>query len=81
MTKKLNLARLNKKREEISESEMAKFKAGNKDLHGNVRGGDSCECECAALFVYEDVSGPVWLAPDSENCVCASIWVIFGLMI
>lgn len=71
MAKKLNLARINKKEEDISKNEMNLVNAG-------AEGGPVCDCDShGGSIVYSDLH----LADHMPDCDCASIWVVFGMML
>jgi hypothetical protein len=70
MKQKLNLAVLNKRKEEMNEKEMNEVKAGS----------IKCECE-VECHGYPTARSDIWTSVDTgENCPCGSIWTIFGLM-
>ncbi|MCX6580501.1 MAG: TIGR04149 family rSAM-modified RiPP [Candidatus Aminicenantes bacterium] len=64
MAQKINLAMLNKKKEEIEK----------KDMH-DVRGGRNCY-GCAD---YQNTSSTDGFMQSIEDCACGSIFVVFGL--
>jgi len=69
MKQKLNLAALNKRKEEITEKEMIEVRAGVFD------------CECGpGCFDWPSVRfDNLNYTYSNENCPCGSIWVMFGL--
>lgn len=67
MNVKLNLAVLNKRREEITESEMIAVKGGVEP------------CSCEAVITSMDIAS--MHNPPIPLCDCNSIWVIFGFAI
>jgi len=71
MSRDINLAKLNKKKEEISKIEMEKLTSGGPV--NTVDPGESCTCD--PTFIYTDV----WETDEIRNCHCGSIWVVFGL--
>lgn len=78
MAGKLNLAKLDKKREEISETEMTEVKAGNFRLQGEPVSQTKAEdCKCEHWIEYAD--NEVLLEPPIADCHC-SIWMAFGML-
>lgn len=70
MKQKLNLAVLNKRKDEMTEKEMNAVRAGVVDCQ--------CEQEC-----YNDRAvrfDSLNYNYSTDNCPCESFWVIFGLM-
>jgi hypothetical protein len=72
MANRLNLAMLNKKKEEVSKSEMNKAKGGTVQLNRE----ETCECN----HVWIDNTFDVNIAVQTSACRC-SIWMILGLML
>jgi hypothetical protein len=75
MSGRLNLARLDRQRAEISAIELADIQAGNQlpELASTL---EACNCECSLSTSFD-----VWNAVNlSTNCPCDSPWVVFGLM-
>jgi hypothetical protein len=69
MKRKLNLAVLNKRQEEMTVKEMNAVRAGRIKCE--------CEVECGGIMeTYDTVWNPI---DFSSNCPCGSIWTIFGL--
>ena len=62
--KKINLAVLNKKKEEIDKKEMHE-----------VHGGALCDGACTVIFDNTSATS----MRQSYACPCASLWVVFGL--
>ena len=75
MSGKLNLARLDKQKMEISANELADIQAGSQ-FPEMVSHLESCSCQCSLTTNFS-----VWNANDlSSKCPCDSPWVIFGMM-
>jgi hypothetical protein len=73
MASQLNLALIHKRREEMNETEMNTVRAGMA----------ACECgpECGNEPLHH--SGffeDAYYGDLSDECPCASVWVVFGLM-
>lgn len=65
MAQKINLAVLNKKKEELDQKEMHE-----------ARGGGTACGSCSSI---DDNNEAVFLIIEGASCGCGSIWVIFGL--
>jgi natural product precursor len=63
VAQKINLALLNKKKEELVQSEMKE-----------IRGGMDCDCIYDPLNEFIDNS-----EIDMHYCECGSIWMYFGM--
>jgi len=68
----INLAKLNKRKEEISKTEMKKVTSVGSGIPDEPEEGS---CSCESIIVQQDV----WETDQYRDCQCGSIWVVFGL--
>jgi len=73
MAEKLNLAVLNKRKEDISKNEMNKTKAGLKQLD-SANTESTCDCSLCGIVSFDVVVGT-----KADSCECGSVWMHFGM--